>query len=277
MSSMWVATPGVGPSPLNWWARMGRSLALTFSPVCPWGSGSSDGRHHRPLTQERILAELEDEPLLVVSISPHHRKMGHGPVGGHDLVADVLFALPLLKAAISTKLFRASVLRNSCSRSPSFLKRPPFSRAPLAIPHRVYLVCKHHTPWKACKASVREHYGAAVNRLVGGDEIETDPEPVASSFRVRENPTMGLKNIEQMSTGHEPTTRTVWPTPANRSNTPFAGSTRCAQDVSTTDDRLHQLHRTCGRRLRAGRHGFGRVGLLGRAGIIRQCRRYYSH
>jgi hypothetical protein len=49
----------------------------------------------------------------------------------------------------------------------------------------VYLVCRHHTPWKAPKASIRERYEAGVNKLVGGDEIADDPEPVASSFRVR--------------------------------------------------------------------------------------------
>ena len=53
----------------------------------------------------------------------------------------------------------------------------------------VYLVCKHHTPWKAPKASVRERYEAAVNKIVGGEELEDDPEPIATSFKVRRKKT----------------------------------------------------------------------------------------
>ena len=33
--------------------------------------------------------------------------------------------------------------------------------------------------------SVRERYEAGVNHLVGGDEIEEGPEPMASTFSVR--------------------------------------------------------------------------------------------
>ena len=50
-------------------------------------------------------------------------------------------------------------------------------------------MCKHHTPWKAPKASVRERYEEGVNKIVGGDDIEADPEIVASSFRVRKKKT----------------------------------------------------------------------------------------
>ena len=106
------------------------------------------------------------------------------------LVADVFdFALPLLKkgGGFTTKLFQGIGVEELIAAV-----RPHFSSVRRFSPDasrnsssEVYLVCKHHTPWKAPKASVRERYETAVNKLVGGDEIEADPEPVASSFRVR--------------------------------------------------------------------------------------------
>ena len=146
-----------------------------------------------PITQERILGELEDEPLNVIvsDISPHITgKWDMDQSVAMTLVADVFdFALPLLKkgGGFTTKLFQGIGVEELISAV-----RPHFSSVRRFSPDasrnsssEVYLVCKHHTPWKAPKVSVRERYETAVNKLVGGDEIEDDPEPVASSFRVR--------------------------------------------------------------------------------------------
>ena len=152
-----------------------------------------------PLTQERILAELEDEPLNVIvsDISPHITgKWDMDQSVAMTLVADVFdFALPLLKkgGGFTTKLFQGIGVEELIAAV-----RPHFSSVRRFSPDasrnsssEVYLVCKHHTPWKAPKASVRERYETAVNKLVGGDEIEADPEPVASSFRVRRKKSNG--------------------------------------------------------------------------------------
>ena len=146
-----------------------------------------------PITQERILTELDGELLNVIvsDISPDITgKWDMDQSVAMTLVADVFdFALPLLTkgGGFTTKLFQGIGVEELITAV-----RPHFSSVRRYSPEasrnsssEVYLVCRHHTPWKAPKASIRERYEAGVNKLVGGDEIADDPEPVASSFRVR--------------------------------------------------------------------------------------------
>ncbi|HII28096.1 MAG TPA: RlmE family RNA methyltransferase [Candidatus Poseidonia sp.] len=149
------------------------------------------------ITQERILSELGGQQLNVIvsDISPDITgKWDMDQSVAMTLVADVFdFALPLLAkgGGFTTKLFQGIGVEELISAV-----RPHFSSVRRFSPDasrnsssEVYLVCRHHTPWKAPKASVRERYEAGVNKIVGGDEIEADPEPVASSFKVRRKKT----------------------------------------------------------------------------------------
>ncbi len=144
-------------------------------------------------TQERITAELDGQLFntIVSDISPDITgKWDVDQSVAMTLVADVFdFALPLLAkgGAFTTKLFQGVGVEELIAAV-----RPHFSSVRRFSPDasrnsssEVYLVCKHHTPWKAPKASVRARYEKGVNKILSGDEIEPDPEPVASSFRVR--------------------------------------------------------------------------------------------
>ncbi|RJU91594.1 MAG: RlmE family RNA methyltransferase [Candidatus Poseidoniales archaeon] len=145
------------------------------------------------ITQERILAELEGERLNVIisDISPDITgKWDMDQSVAMTLVADVFdFSLPLLKkgGCFTTKLFQGIGVEELIEAV-----RPHFSTVRRFSPDasrnsssEVYLICRNHTPWKAPKMSVRERYEAGVNHLVGGDEIEEGPEPMASTFSVR--------------------------------------------------------------------------------------------
>ena len=172
----------------------GRVVGVDLMPCAPVeGAILLTGDITEPITQERILAELNGELLNVIvsDISPDITgKWDMDQSVAMTLVADVFdFALPLLTkgGGFTTKLFQGIGVEELISAV-----RPHFSSVRRYSPEasrnsssEVYLVCRHHTPWKAPKASIRERYEAGVNKLVGGDEIADDPEPVASSFRVR--------------------------------------------------------------------------------------------
>jgi 23S rRNA (uridine2552-2'-O)-methyltransferase len=146
-----------------------------------------------PLTQERILTELDGELLNVIvsDISPDITgKWDMDQSVAMTLVADVLdFSLPLLKkgGGFTTKLFQGVGVEELI-----FAVRPHFSTVRRFSPDasrnsssEVYLVCKHHTPWKAPKASIRDRYERELNKILDGDDLPDDPEPMASTFTVR--------------------------------------------------------------------------------------------
>ena len=176
----------------------GKVVGVDLQPCAPVeGAILLTGDITDPLTQERILEELGGDPLNVIvsDISPHITgKWDMDQSVAMTLVADVFdFALPLLKkgGGFTTKLFQGIGVEELIAAV-----RPHFSSVRRYSPDasrnsssEVYLVCRHHTPWKAPNLSVRERYETAVNKLVGGEEIEEDPEPVASSFRVRRKKT----------------------------------------------------------------------------------------
>ena len=176
----------------------GRVVGVDLMPCAPVeGAVLLTGDITDPITQERILAELNGELLNVIvsDISPDITgKWDMDQSVAMTLVADVFdFALPLLTkgGGFTTKLFQGIGVEELITAV-----RPHFSSVRRFSPDasrnsssEVYLVCKHHTPWKAPKASVRERYEEGVNKIVGGDEIEADPEIVASSFRVRKKKT----------------------------------------------------------------------------------------
>lgn len=178
----------------------GKVVGVDLQPCAPVeGAILLTGDITDPLTQERILEELDGETLNVIvsDISPDITgKWDMDQSVAMTLVADVFdFSLPLLKkgGAFTTKLFQGIGVEELIAAV-----RPHFSSVRRFSPDasrnsssEVYLVCRHHTPWKAPKISVRERYETAVNKLVGGQEIEADPEPVASSFRVRRKKTDG--------------------------------------------------------------------------------------
>ena len=111
-----------------------------------------------PITQERILAELNGELLNVIvsDISPDITgKWDMDQSVAMTLVADVFdFALPLLTkgGGLRPNSSKALALRNSSRPCAPFFQRssllPDASRNSSS---EVYLVCKHHTPWKAPK------------------------------------------------------------------------------------------------------------------------------
>ena len=176
----------------------GRVVGVDLMPCAPVeGAVLLTGDITEPITQERILAELDGELLNVIvsDISPDITgKWDMDQSVAMTLVADVFdFALPLLTkgGAFTTKLFQGIGVEELITAV-----RPHFSSVRRFSPDasrnsssEVCLECKHHTPWKAPKASVRERYEEGVNKIVGGDEIEADPEIVASSFRVRKKKT----------------------------------------------------------------------------------------
>lgn len=176
----------------------GRVVGVDLQPCAPVeGAVLLTGDITDPLTQERILTELNGELLNVIvsDISPDITgKWDMDQSVAMTLVADVFdFALPLLAkgGGFTTKLFQGIGVEELITAV-----RPHFSSVRRFSPDasrnsssEVYLVCKHHTPWKAPKASVRERYEAGVHKIVGGDEIEADPEIIASSFRVRKKKT----------------------------------------------------------------------------------------
>ena len=176
----------------------GRVVGVDLQPCAPVeGAVLLTGDITESVTQERILAELGGQQLNVIvsDISPDITgKWDMDQSVAMTLVADVFdFALPLLVkgGGFTTKLFQGIGVEELISAV-----RPHFSSVRRFSPDasrnsssEVYLVCKHHTPWKAPKASVRERYEAAVNKIVGGEELEDDPEPVATSFKVRRKKT----------------------------------------------------------------------------------------
>ncbi len=146
-----------------------------------------------PLTQERVLAELNGELLntIISDISPHITgKWDMDQSVAMTLVADVLdFSLPLLRkgGSFTTKLFQGIGVEELIAAV-----KPHFSTVRRYSPDasrnsssEVYLVCKHHTPWKAPKRSVRLRYEEGVDALVGGHDIAEEVEPTETTFRVR--------------------------------------------------------------------------------------------
>jgi 23S rRNA (uridine2552-2'-O)-methyltransferase len=172
----------------------GHVVGVDLEPCAPVeGAVLLTGDITEPVTQERILEELEGELLNVIvsDISPDITgKWDMDQSVAMTLVADVFdFSLPLLKkgGGFTTKLFQGVGVEELIAAV-----KPHFSNVRRYSPDasrnsssEVYLVCRHHTPWKAPKTSVRSRYETMLNKLLGGDEIEDDPEPVASTFKVR--------------------------------------------------------------------------------------------
>jgi 23S rRNA (uridine2552-2'-O)-methyltransferase len=178
----------------------GRVVGVDLQPCTPVeGAILLTGDITDPMTQERILAELDGELLNVIvsDISPHITgKWDMDQSVALTLVADVMdFSLPLLRkgGGFTTKLFQGVGVEQLIEAV-----RPHFSSVRRFSPDasrnsssEVYLVCKHHTPWKAPKASIRTRFEAEIDVLLGGGEIAEEPEPVASSFKVRRRKTNG--------------------------------------------------------------------------------------
>jgi 23S rRNA (uridine2552-2'-O)-methyltransferase len=172
----------------------GQVIGVDLQPCAPVeGAVLLTGDITDPFTQERILSELDGELLNVIvsDISPHITgKWDMDQSVAMTLVADVLdFSLPLLKkgGAFTTKLFQGVGVEELISAV-----RPHFSSVRRFSPDasrnsssEVYLVCKHHTPWKAPKATIRERYEHDLDKILGGEDIPDDPEPMASTFSVR--------------------------------------------------------------------------------------------
>ena len=172
----------------------GKVIGVDSQPCAPVeGAVLLTGDITDPFTQERILSELDGELLNVIvsDISPHITgKWDMDQSVAMTLVADVLdFSLPLLKkgGAFTTKLFQGVGVEELISAV-----RPHFSSVRRFSPDasrnsssEVYLVCKHHTPWKAPKATIRERYEHDLDKILGGEDIPDDPEPMASTFSVR--------------------------------------------------------------------------------------------
>jgi len=152
-----------------------------------------------PMTQERILAELDGELLNVIvsDISPDITgKWDMDQSVALTLVADVMdFSLPLLRkgGGFTTKLFQGVGVEELISAvQPHFSSVRRFSPdASRNSSSEVYLICKHHTPWKSPKASIRRRFESELDILLGGGEIAEDPDPTASSFKIRRRKTKG--------------------------------------------------------------------------------------
>jgi 23S rRNA (uridine2552-2'-O)-methyltransferase len=171
----------------------GKVVGVDLEPCAPVeGAVLLTGDITDPMTQERILGELEGELLNVIvsDISPHITgKWDMDQSVALTLVADVMdFSLPLLKkgGGFTTKLFQGVGVEELIRAV-----RPHFSSVRRFSPDasrnsssEVYLVCKHHTPWKAPKTSLRQRFEAELDVVLGGSEIADEPEPVASSFKV---------------------------------------------------------------------------------------------
>ena len=258
----------------------GRVVGVDLQPCAPVeGAVLLTGDITDPVTQERILNELDGALLNVIvsDISPDITgKWDMDQSVAMTLVADVFdFALPLLtkEGGFTTKLFQGIGVEELITAV-----RPHFSSVRRFSPDasrnsssEVYLVCKHHTPWKAPKASVRERYEAGVNKLVGGDEIEADPlnrwRP--RSVFGRKKPAATLKRVEANSPGHEHPARTSMADasqshrkPSSKHTCQALGTGRVAH-VPSTDDCLILLHRARGRCVRSRRNRAGWPGVLG--------------
>ena len=174
--------------------EQGRVVGVDLQPCAPVeGAVLLTGDITDPVTQERILGELEGELLNVIvsDISPHITgKWDMDQSVALTLVADVMdFSLPLLRkgGGFTTKLFQGVGVEELIQAiQPHFSSVRRYSPdASRNSSSEVYLVCKHHTPWKAPKASIRERFETSMEILLGGGEIEADPEPTATSFQVR--------------------------------------------------------------------------------------------
>ena len=244
----------------------GRVVGVDLMPCAPVeGAVLLTGDITEPITQERILAELDGELLNVIvsDISPDITgKWDMDQSVAMTLVADVFdFALPLLTkgGAFTTKLFQGIGVEElitavrpispacvaSLRRFPQFIVRGlPRVQAPHAV--------------EGPQSSVRERYEEGVNKIVGGDEIEADPEmspPRSESARRKRAAT--LKRVDANSTGHEQPARTSLANasqPHRKPSSKHAGEaprTGRAAHVPATNDRLFFLHRSRGRRLRS--------------------------
>ena len=176
----------------------GRVVGVDLQPCAPVeGAVLLTGDITEPVTQERILSELEGELLNVIvsDISPDITgKWDMDQSVAMTLVADVMdFSLPLLKkgGAFTTKLFQGVGVEELISAvKPHFSSVRRFSPdASRNSSSEVYLVCKHHTPWKAPKATIRQRYERELDKLLGGGDLEDDPEPMATTFSVRRKQT----------------------------------------------------------------------------------------
>ena len=66
----------------------GRVVGVDLMPCAPVeGAVLLTGDITEPITQERILSELDGELLndRIRHFTPHHGKVGHGPIGRHDV------------------------------------------------------------------------------------------------------------------------------------------------------------------------------------------------
>ena len=146
-----------------------------------------------PLTQERIVKELEDRQVnsVISDISPHITgKWDVDQAVAMTLVAKVFdFALPLLCSGgwFVTKLFQGvgvEELIEAVKPHFSYVRRfsPEASRNSSS---EVYLVCRNHTPWNAKSTSVLARYEEAVDKILGGDEVVQDVVATATKFTVR--------------------------------------------------------------------------------------------
>lgn len=146
-----------------------------------------------PLTQERIIKELEDRQVnsVISDISPHITgKWDVDQAVAMTLVAKVFdFALPLLCSGgwFVTKLFQGvgvEELIEAVKPHFSYVRRfsPEASRNSSS---EVYLVCRNHTPWNATSTSVLDRYEQAVNKILGGDEIVDNVVATKTKFTVR--------------------------------------------------------------------------------------------
>ena len=181
-----VAVELVGPE--------GHVIGVDLEPCQPVeGAVLLTGDITDPYTQERVLEELGGDLINVIvsDISPDITgKWDMDQSVAMTLVADVFdFSLPLLKkgGAFTAKLFQGigvQELINAVKPHFSTVRRysPDASRNSSS---EVYLVCRNHMPWNSPKQSIRERYEEAVDVLVGGNEIEDEPEPTKTSFTVR--------------------------------------------------------------------------------------------
>ena len=146
-----------------------------------------------PLTQERIVKELEDRQVnsVISDISPHITgKWDVDQAVAMTLVAKVFdFALPLLCSGgwFVTKLFQGvgvEELIEAVKPHFSYVRRfsPEASRNSSS---EVYLVCRNHTPWNATSTSVLERYEEAVDRILGGYDVVDDVVATKTKFTVR--------------------------------------------------------------------------------------------
>lgn len=174
--------------------EQGRVIGVDLQPCAPVeGAVLLTGDITEPLTQERILTELDSELLNVIisDISPDITgKWDMDQSVALTLVADVMdFSLPLLRkgGGFTTKMFQGvGVDELIAAVKPHFSSVRRFSPdASRNSSSEVYLVCRHHTPWKAPKTSIRERFETALDAILGGQDIDPEPEPVASTFQVR--------------------------------------------------------------------------------------------